>query len=605
MMIKNKQHSKEEATARWRFLICLALFSALATTNAQAQFTALEKIELLNMGGSYRLVITCDDDLRYVDQFDETQNLLSLYLRNVQVGLSKTDYDFDGKLVSHIKVVQWRKTPPVARIEVFLLPSVEYKIKTSIDGLLLVDILMRPVATGENGHSSGEQPYSQVALAPGEIRNGSVAEIFGGGSGDIFLKRRSGGASGESGMAAQLQSKARITLDVKAAPISNVLRLLAKQSKLNIVASNDVSGDVSVSLIDVTIKQALDMVVKANGMDYAVSGNVILVKPRDKFDALELETRIYRLKYIDASNLKVAVEQILSPNAKVQVFYHNFRQIEEGGKQEGQEKRSSTLIVTDRPVNIEQLNALVAALDVPKPQIMIEAKLIEISPENEQKIGINWDKTINAQIFREVILPSGRPEQLAAEVPLDGGSISWGTLTVDRYNAVLNFLSTKTNSKLISNPRVMAMDNEEALISVGTTFPVATITRGVGGQGDVVSFEYRDINISLRVRPHIGEDNTITMYVNPVVEEVIGQVEAAGNIAPITSKRTVETVVNLKNNETMVIGGLIQEKAVDTEQKVWLLGDIPLIGNFFRNKEKSKKQTDLLIFITPRIVGTF
>lgn len=604
-MIKNKQYLKEKAPARWRFLICLALFSALATTHAQAQFTALEKIELLNMGGSYRLVITCDDDLRYVDQFDETQNLLSLYLRNVQVGLSKMDYVFDGKLVSHIKVVQWRKTPPVARIEVFLLPGVEYKIKTSIDGLLLVDILMRPVATGENRHSSGEQPYSQVASPLSEIQNGSVGEIFRGASGDIFLKPRSGGASGESGMAARLQSKARITLDVKAAPISNVLRLLAKQSKLNIVASNDVSGDVSVSLIDVTIKQALDMVVKANGMDYAVSGDVILVKPRDKFDALELETRIYRLKYIDASNLKVAVEQILSPNAKVQVFYRNFRQVEEVGKQEGQGKRSSTLIVTDRPVNIQRLNALVAALDVPKPQIMIEAKLIEVSPENEQKIGIDWDKTINAQIFQEVILPSGQPEQLAAEVPLTGGSVSWGTLTADRYNAVLNFLSSKTNSKLISNPRVMAMDNEEALISVGTTFPIAKITRGVGGQGDVVSFEYRDIDISLRVRAHIGGDNTITMYVNPVVEEVIGQVVAAGNIAPITSKRTVETVVNLKNNETMVIGGLIQEKAVDIEQKVWLLGDIPLIGNFFRNKEKSKKQTDLLIFITPRVVGTF
>ncbi len=146
------------------------------------------------------------------------------------------------------------------------------------------------------------------------------------------------------------------------------------------------------------------------------------------------------------------------------------------------------------------------------------------------------------------------------------------------------------------------MDNQEAFISVGTTFPIPQITRGVGGQGDVVTFQYRDVSIALRVTPHVSDDETITLFVNPEIEEVIGQVTAGGNSAPITSRRTVKTVVNLKNNETMVIGGLIRESTIETISKVWLLGDIPLIGNLFRHKNKTKTQTDLLIFITPRLV---
>jgi general secretion pathway protein D len=124
----------------------------------------------------------------------------------------------------------------------------------------------------------------------------------------------------------------------------------------------------------------------------------------------------------------------------------------------------------------------------------------------------------------------------------------------------------------------------------------------VGGQGDVVTFQYRDVAISLRVTPHIGLDETITLLVNPVIEEVIGTVRAGDNEAPVTSKRTVETVVNLKNNETMVIGGLIKENSIEIVEKVWLLGDIPLLGNFFRHQNISREQADLLIFITPRLL---
>ena len=141
--------------------------------------------------------------------------------------------------------------------------------------------------------------------------------------------------------------------------------------------------------------------------------------------------------------------------------------------------------------------------------------------------------------------------------------------------------SQVTDSKLISNPRLLALDNEESSISVGTTVPVPRITRGLGGTGDMVTFEYKEVNIQLNVTPHAGEENKVTMYVNPVIEEISGWVEYQEHRAPVTDKRAVNSIVTVKNGETVVIGGLIKTQRTETIKKVWLLGSLPLFGKFF------------------------
>ena len=575
----------------WTVLIFLfAIPSALF-----AQPKELRDLEVVAKDGFYRVLINCNGKVKHVSHTQDGALRVSLYLSDVNVNITHPEQEFRTGLVRRVFAEQWRERPPVAKVDIFLREPFGFEIQEAADGLLFVDIRASAVRQNppemetENSvpvvrlaSTMGFSPRAAGRLSPPEISKDNQA----------------------------LQSTTPISIDVNQAELSNVLRLMARQSGLNIVASNDVVGNVTVSLARVTIKEALDMVVKANGFDYTVAGDVILVKPRNKFDAIERRTQVYRLKYIDASNMKETVQQIVSVEAKIQVFYHNFHGVnpemaQEAAGGDAKMARSSILVVTDSEENLKRVGALIEALDSPTPQIMIEAKLVEVSPQHDLKLGIDWDKSITGEIFKEIILPSGTANQVAAEVPLDGGDVSYGTLSLQKYAAVLNFLSTKTNSKLVSNPRIIATDNEEAMISVGTTFPIPQINRGVGGQGDVVSFEYRDVNISLKVTPHVGENQTISLFVNPVVEEVIGEVVAAGNSAPITSLRTVETVVTLKNNETMVIGGLIRENTVDTETKVWLLGDIPLLGNLFRNRDKMKRQTDLLIFITPRIVGTF
>ena len=578
-------------------------FSFGLTASSHAQTYQLQEIELLNMASFYRILVQCDGPVAAIDKFDKSSSTLAVYLKNTKLNLSKSDFIYRNGLVREIHAEQLKKTPAIVKISVVVPAGVEYRIKKSITGLFYIDLNKPdlPEATDLSGFSESEAFNYPVELS----KLFESSELKPPAKENSFLESKSLRSKSADLLPPPLNSNERISLDVKEAHLPNVLRLISKQSHLNIVASHDVKDTITVSVANVTVKEVLDLVVKGNGLDYIVKNEIILVKPRDKFEAPELETKVYRLKYVDANNLKNTAVQILSTTAKIQVYYHSYQpeQIaDENGKVGKITNRSSTLIVTDSPENIQQLNAMIAVLDVPAPQIMIEAKLIEISPQSDEKLGIDWSKTINAQIFREVLLPSGTPQRQSAEVPLTGGSISYGTLTFDEYGAVIDFLNSHTNSKLVSNPRILATDNQEAKISVGTTFPIPQINRGVGGQGDIVTFEYRDVNIALRVTPHVSDNGTVTLFVNPEVEEVIGQVGAGENSAPITSKRTVETVVNLRNNETMVIGGLIRENTIDITSKVWLLGDIPLIGNLFRHKNKTKKQTDLLIFITPRLV---
>lgn len=407
-----------------------------------------------------------------------------------------------------------------------------------------------------------------------------------------------------------LYASNKITMDYRGADLPNVLRLLAAQNNVNIVAGKDVSGNVTLSLRQVTLKEALDNILYAGGYDYVMNDDVILVKKNDTFFPALAQTKVYHLKYINADNLKKIILDMLPEKAKIQVLSPEFyNQFEAGSKNETKDqnalkKRSSTLIVTERPDVIAKIDEIVAQLDIPSPQIIIESKLLELAPLQRQTIGIDWDKTLTASLVSDDVLPSG--DNIKYSAMNDGlqRHSSWklGHLTASQFSVVLDFLQEATETKLISNPRVIATDNVTSRISVGTTFPVPQINRGMAGQGDIVTFNYKDVDIELNVTPHVVNTNEIIMYVNPIIEEITGEVVVDINRAPITSKRSVNTVVTVKDGETIVIGGMIKEDRKKTVSKVFLLGEIPLIGNLFRHTSYEKKQKDLVIFITPHIL---
>jgi general secretion pathway protein D len=257
--------------------------------------------------------------------------------------------------------------------------------------------------------------------------------------------------------------------------------------------------------------------------------------------------------------------------------------------------------VTDLPEKIAEINMVVAELDKPPIQILIESKLVELAPVTKNELGIDWDKTLDIlynsdKLANEKILSVSSGAVFSTE-----RSVQMGKLSAVQYAAMIDFLKTKTDAKLVSNPRLLATDNEESSISVGKTVPVASIQRGMGGQSDMVTFDYKEISVRLNVTPHVSGSDEITMYVNPVIEEISDWKILFGNEAPVTDKRSVNSIVTVKNGETVVIGGLIRSVESRTTKKVFLLGSLPLIGKLFQHEMMQDTQTDLMIFITPTI----
>ncbi|HEX9934402.1 MAG TPA: secretin N-terminal domain-containing protein, partial [bacterium] len=377
----------------------------------------------------------------------------------------------------------------------------------------------------------------------------------------------------------------------------------------NMVITDGVKGNITMKLDNVTLRQAMDKIINIHRCEYTVDGNIITVKPVAVSYAGGRITKVYQLKYADAVNVAKVIKQIVSSDSLVEVFYPEFLDFEVAGRNRMSFnsqtvqgiRRSSVLVVTDRPEKIQEVDQVIRDLDKPPVQLFIESRLVEMSPDYSSKLGINWAATTELAFNS---LPGGNK---ALDIYNEGGlqvGREWqmGHLTRNEYATLLDFLQTKTDAKLILNPRVVAMDNEESIISIGQTVPIAQIQRGTGGQGDMVTFTYREISTRLNVTPHVLGDGQVSMYINPVIEEITEWKTLYGSEAPVTDKRSINSIVTVRNGETIVIGGLIKNLKIKKMRKVWLLGSLPLFGKLFQYEDEQETQKDLMIFITPTIV---
>ncbi|MBN2414449.1 hypothetical protein JXO52_01335 [bacterium] len=405
----------------------------------------------------------------------------------------------------------------------------------------------------------------------------------------------------------------RVSFDFDAVPIRTALDIVASSNNLNVVVDDSTEGTVTMRLKNVTLRQAMDKIVHPKGCEYYIDEGIVMVKPVHINYPGGLLTKVYRLKYAEAENLLPVIRQIVVDSTKVKVYKDNFFNKNTDGKRESYNEvtiqgiqRSSILVVTERPIIIREVTRVINELDRRPVQMLIHSKLVEMSPLNSKKLGVDWDKTLS-MAFNRVTTSGGGSSNSQTSFDVNGGMaagniLNLGKLSAGKFEAVLDFLNERTDTQLKSNPSLLTTDNQESSISVGTVVPVPRIQRGMGGQGDMVTFDYKEVNIQLNVTPHLTEDDRITMFVNPVIEEISGWVELDANRAPITDKRQVNSIVTIRSGETVVIGGLVKTQTQKTTKKVWLLGSIPLIGHLFQHEEYEEVQTDLMIFITPEIV---
>jgi type IV pilus assembly protein PilQ len=386
----------------------------------------------------------------------------------------------------------------------------------------------------------------------------------------------------------------RVSLDVQRASVATVLRTLAELSGRNIVSNQEVKGEVTVRLEDVPWPQALDIVLLTRGLGFSDEEGVLRIASleqlrKEQSDAatadrkveefLPLETRVVRCNFAKAEEVKPAVDKLLTTRGHCEP-----------------DKRTNSLVISDISERVAMATSLVDQLDTRTPQVEIESKLVDVDVSEATDIGIDWTLTLTADGGADAL---NREQQAISRNPIanPAGELRVGTIQSNyTLDMVLQALAEDRDANIISNPRITTVNNREASILVGQEIPLI-----VQDEAFNTVVQLKQIGIKLTVRPHINSDRQVELDVHPEVSDLSSQATVQGGIIINTSEADTRVLVN--NGATAVIGGLIRENEATRVRGVPILKDIPALSWLFSSQSKVKQKRELLIFITPRIVG--
>lgn len=415
----------------------------------------------------------------------------------------------------------------------------------------------------------------------------------------------------------------KLSLNFQNVEVRAVLQVIADFTGLNIITSDTVSGNLTLRLKDVPWDQALDIVMQAKGLDMRKNGSVLWIAPRDELltkEKLELEQRaqIAELEPIRTETFQLNYQKAES-----------FKQIFgiDGGSRSILTKRGSAVVdprtnqlfITDIPSKLEEIRALVQKTDIASRQVMIEARIVEADDKFSRNLGVKLG--FGLQRTRGNILEVGGVQNANADAPglnatalqtVNGnavnlpaagiGGLTPGSVALTLFNAAatrfigleLSALEADGKGKIISSPRVITADQLKALIEQGTELPYQQAT-----SSGATSVSFRKANLKLEVTPQITPDGNVILDVD-VNKDSVG-VETRAGFAIDT--KHVKTQVLIDNGGTVVIGGIFQQTERDSVTKVPFFGDLPLLGNLFKTTGRTNDKTELLIFLTPKILN--
>ena len=378
-----------------------------------------------------------------------------------------------------------------------------------------------------------------------------------------------------------------INLSLIDTDIRDALSALAMDQEINIATATEVSGKISVHLYQVTLEKALHAITLAGGFSYHKHGDVYYIyKPKKATDPEidRLEMRIFQLKYADVDKVQEVLGAL--PGIRMLQFH----------------EPSKTIIVEDTPENIKKVARIIAHWDAMPKQVMIEARILEITLTDEMELGVEWaallgDVRVGTSSFSRAVLPT---DQDVSPVPDTGSGLFFNILTGSdsrRFAAAIDALQEKTNVNTLSSPKVLAIHGEPAKVQVGGQqgYSVATTNLGVTTE----NIQFIDTGIVLEIVPYIDDDGNVLLNVKPSITSA--QIEGPSGI-PVTSTAFVETWLLAESGETVLIGGLIQDSITKTRSEVPCLGDLPLLGLLFGSRGRSVDKTELVVLITPTVV---
>ena len=432
----------------------------------------------------------------------------------------------------------------------------------------------------------------------------------------------------------------RLSMDFRDADINNLLRIIAEVSGMNVVAGGDVTGKVTVRLVNVEWQQALDVILRINGMGYEIDGNIIRVAPQAKLaaeqrsreearareqkakeDALKAE-REQKREQVQLEPLK---DEVIAVNyAKAADVVKNLDRLKTPGRPDASlvvDDRTNKLILRETPATLVRMKDLLRELDRATPQVLIEARLVEATRNFAQSLGVEWGFNANMtmsslQSPQPVSLftsPVGTPLAipaatgaipLAISMPATSPTASVGLIANSLFSnrlalgARISAGESENKVRTLSSPKVATMDNQEAEIKQGQQVPYTTID----SSGRTV-VAYTDAYIRLKVTPHITNDKRISMKVEAERSFPGDRIDYAGGFSFPINTRKATTNVLVSNGSTIVIGGLLQSDERWSESRIPWISKVPVLGSLFKSTSIGPEgKIELLIFLTPTIL---
>ncbi|MBN1354300.1 MAG: secretin and TonB N-terminal domain-containing protein [Candidatus Omnitrophica bacterium] len=452
----------------------------------------------------------------------------------------------------------------------------------------------------------------------------------------------------------------RVSVDFENAMLKDVLKVFSRQTGANFIASNVIENKtVTVYLSDVSIDEALSSILKANGLTYEKQGaDIYLIKPSGD-GVVETITKTIKLNYIQVYTLTQAYEEegFAATSSSFSVF-------SEGASSESPEssfgappalpagpkesapgekvaeniidvikslmskhgkivadKRTNSLIITEIPERFEIIEKIIKELDIEPPQVLIQAELLETTTEALKRVGIEYGSLTETWSVKYGI-KSGSDESQRLQIPTawpfltenfikdafgtslmaNAALFNYGTITAGDMEIILKLIIQDQDTKYLSRPKILTLNNEPAVIEVSANTAIGTESTTISQTGDVLSKAERvKTGVILKVTPQVNPKNEIFMYLEPsVIRAQTSEFFSTTFLDP--QVRSARSTVLVKDGDTVVIGGLIKTNNYKTMRKVPFLGDIPILGEPFKSSYKKIEDTELLIFITPHIV---
>ncbi len=418
----------------------------------------------------------------------------------------------------------------------------------------------------------------------------------------------------------------KISMDFQDASLVNVLKIFSQQTRFNLVTSEEVANKlVTVYLDQVPVEQALEQILRANNLTYELQPgtDIYVVKPLEKPE-VALITRVYPLKYANVTSAKIRTTLSISSDASssgsasssssgadtatgikaavAAILTKNGKIIED--------PRTNSLIITDIASNFAQIEQTIARLDVEVAQVLIEVEMLEISKETSDKIGIkvgDTPLTFNGGT-RSVLYPWNQNQLLRkGYFEFSDDQYTVGTVDASGLAAALQFLRTQTDTKNLARPRILTLNHETAQIRISTNEAIGVTTQTSSAQNiatSSVAAERVGTGVFLTVTPQANLDTgEITMAIVPKV--IIARTGSTFSNTTFRDpeERGSQSILRVKDGETIVLGGLLRSDTSKTVTKIPILGDLPFIGGPFRHKDQTIKDRELIIFITPHIIS--